>query len=103
MAQVTITINDRPFQVACDDGQEDHVRKRAEDLDNRVRLLAGQVGQVGDSLLLVMAGLLLADELAEARADTPQFDPAALDDSLAAAVNAVADRIEDIAERLGSA
>lgn len=100
MALVTININDRPFNVACDDGQEDHVVQRAQELDARVRRLAGAVGQVGDSLLLVMAGLLLTDELAEARTETTQPDLSRLDESLAAAVNTLADRVEGIAERL---
>lgn len=103
MALVTITINDRPFQVACDDGQEAHVVQRAQELDSRVRRLAGAVGQVGDSLLLVMVGLLLTDELAEARGGTVQPDLGRLDESLAAAVNALADRVEGIAERLRNA
>jgi cell division protein ZapA len=104
VALLTITINDRPFNVACDDGQEAHVLQRAQELDARVRRLAGAVGQVGDSLLLVMAGLLLTDELAEARSDAPaQPDLSRVDETLAGAVNALADRVEGIAERLRQA
>lgn len=103
MALVCININERPFHVSCEDGQEAHVMQRAEELDARVRRLAGAVGQVGDSLLLVMAGLLLTDELAEARAEASQPDLSRLDESLSSAVNAMADRVEGIAERLQQA
>jgi cell division protein ZapA len=66
MGQVTVTINGRPYDIACDDGQEEHVRGLAGYLDERVAGLVGGMGQVGDARLLVMASLLIADELVEA-------------------------------------
>ena len=65
MAQVTITINDRNYEIACDDGQETHLTNLAEFVDQRVNELSAAVGQVGHARLLVMANLLLADELSE--------------------------------------
>lgn len=65
MAQVDVTINGRDYQIACDDGQEDHLAQLGEYVDRRVKELATTVGQVGDSRLLVMVSLLIADELAE--------------------------------------
>ncbi|MBI3706495.1 MAG: cell division protein ZapA [Proteobacteria bacterium] len=66
MAQVTVRINNRNYQVGCEDGQESHVAKLAEYIDGKVAELASQVGQVGDARLLAMASLLIADELSEA-------------------------------------
>lgn len=72
MANVTINIHDRPYQVVCEDGQEEHVRKLAAYIDQRVRELAsksgvpGPAGQITEARLLVMASLLIADELGEA-------------------------------------
>ena len=65
MALVEVQINQRMYQVACDDGQEGHLMKLAEDIDQRVRDLSASMGQVGDARLILMAGLLLADELTE--------------------------------------
>ena len=65
MGQVTVTINGRDYDIACDDGQESHLTKLSEFVDNRLKELIAAVGQVGDSRLLVMASLLLADELSE--------------------------------------
>ena len=65
MAQVTITINDRNYEIACDDGQENHLIKLSQFVDKRLRELTDVIGQVGDARLLVMASLLLADELSE--------------------------------------
>lgn len=79
MAQVTISIHDRPYQVVCEDGQEDHVRKLASYIDQRVRELAsksgvpGPSGQITEARLLVMASLLIADELGESYDEIEQL------------------------------
>jgi cell division protein ZapA len=67
MAQVTIDVNGRPYQVGCEDGQEAHLRDLAAVIDRQVRQVAEDVGQLGETRLLLMSALLMADELAEAR------------------------------------
>jgi cell division protein ZapA len=66
MPLVNVLVNSRAYTIACDDGEEDHVRELGEHLDRRVRELVSSVGQVGESRLLIMAGIIIADELAEA-------------------------------------
>ncbi|HEY3697224.1 cell division protein ZapA [Phenylobacterium sp.] len=67
MAQVTIEVNGRPYQVGCEDGQEQHLRDLAAIFDRQVRQVSQDMGQLGDTRLLLMGALLLADELADAR------------------------------------
>jgi len=109
MATVTVEINGRPYAVGCADGQEERVRILARQFDSHVRQVAGDVGQVGDIRLFLMAGLLLADELHEARlaAETgreappaPGYTPPPPGDGVAEALNAVAARIEKICQGL---
>ena len=69
MAQVNIRINGRTYEVNCENGQEQHVQRLANSLANAVGDLVKQVGQVGDARLLVMAGLVMADEMAEQKAE----------------------------------
>ena len=66
MPQVDVHVNGRRYQIACDEGQEEHLTQLAEYVDKRVQELVGAVGQVGDARLLVMTSLLVADELSEA-------------------------------------
>ena len=54
MAQVDVTINDRSYKIACDDGQEEHLTQLAAYVDGRVQELVSSVGQVGDARLLVL-------------------------------------------------
>lgn len=64
---ISVTVNGRRYAVACDEGQQQQLQRLAADLDARIARLAGGLGQVGQERLLLLAGLLLADELAEAR------------------------------------
>lgn len=105
MATVTVEINGRPYAVGCADGQEERVRILAKHFDANVRQVAADVGQVGDLRLFLMGALVLADELHEARlavGSTPtaaQIAPPS-DAGVAEALNAVAARIEKIAQGL---
>lgn len=67
MAQVNIEVNGRSYQVGCEDGQEAHLRDLAAIIDRQVRQVSADVGQLGETRLLLMSALLMADELAEAR------------------------------------
>jgi cell division protein ZapA len=66
MGQVVITVNSRNYTMECADGEEDHLRELASLLDNQVKQIKTGVGEVGDIRLLVMAGLIIADQLSEA-------------------------------------
>ncbi len=111
-ARVTVTINGRHYQIACDDGQESHLLRLSEYVDKRVAQLVAAVGQAGDAQLLVMASLLVADELMDAQAESgprngrsrrsagPAPQPVAEDPTLIENLLAVSERIESLADRL---
>jgi cell division protein ZapA len=116
MPQVNVTINGRQFRMACEDGEEPHLMRLAEDLDARITRLRGRFGEIGDTRLTVMAALTLADELSEVKQKLARLEPelSTLQDAsvvsadraqatqaaVAAALNAAAERIEDITRRL---
>ncbi|QLH39484.1 MAG: cell division protein ZapA [Defluviicoccus sp.] len=115
MAHVPVTVNGRRYNIGCDDGQEDDVRRLAAELDRRVAAMASTVGQVGDARLLVMTGLLMAHELeqspsvssAPAAANGIGTDGTASggfdDEALCSQLEGLAMRIEAVAHRLASA
>jgi len=64
MPTVEITVNGRRHIVQCGEGEEQRLRDLAAYVDARVQELARRHGGfVGDSRLLVLVALLLADEL----------------------------------------
>jgi cell division protein ZapA len=67
MPLVNVMVNGRAYTIACDEGEEDHLKELATEVDTKVRELLASVGQVGDQRLILMAALLLADELHVAR------------------------------------
>jgi cell division protein ZapA len=116
VSQVNVTINGRQFRMACEDGQEDHLRGLAKGLDDRISALRSQFGEIGDARLTVMAALMIADELAESGKAVKRLeaDIAGLRDTrgasaarmqatqtaLVAAFTSAAERIEGIAKKL---
>lgn len=99
MAEVQITVNGRVYHMACDDGQEEHLLNLADYVGGRVAELAHDMGQVGDARLLVMASILIADELADLRAEFDEFREQA-EARLTRSEEVVAERLDSLAERL---
>jgi len=110
MAQVTVTVNNRAYSIACDDGEEAHLRDLAKYVDAQISGLVRSVGQLGEARLLLMGALMIADQLAEAderveelkrrgeeAADAP---PAISADHAARMFESAARRIEALAARL---
>ena len=59
---VDVEVNGRTYQIACDEGQEDHLRELSKKINDIVLDLVKTMGQAGDSRLILMASLILADE-----------------------------------------
>ena len=114
MPAINVILNGRTYTVACDVGEEDHVRDLGQFLDQRVSELTSSLGQVGDARLLLMAGLTIADELRETRArvqerdheiatlkaEISRRDGEGSEDRAAALVDHAASRVEAIAARI---
>ncbi|MCB9989057.1 MAG: cell division protein ZapA [Rhodospirillales bacterium] len=67
MAEVTLTIHGQNYGIACDDGQEGRVKELGRYVDSRLREIASAGAATTESHLLVLAGLVLADEIYELR------------------------------------
>ena len=111
MAQVSVSINGRKYQIACEDGQEAHLSRLAAYVDRRIGELVASVGQVGDAQLFVMVSLLIADELSDAYGETETLRSADqgaagrvdAEETLSATMDILANRIEGVAARLKDA
>ena len=64
MPEVTIQIGGRPFNVACQEGEEHFLHSAAALLDNEAKTLMDQIGRLPEARMLLMAGLMLADKAA---------------------------------------
>jgi cell division protein ZapA len=66
MGQVAVPVNGRSYAITCDDGQESRIRQLAQYVDAKVGAFVASVGQVGEARLLLLAALVIADELSDA-------------------------------------
>jgi cell division protein ZapA len=66
MPMVDITVNGRRHSVQCGDGEEARVKGLAAYIDRKIAELALGNAQVGDARLMLLASLMVADELSDA-------------------------------------
>ncbi len=118
MGQVTVVLNGRTYRLECGEGEESHLIALAEYLGTHVEDMKRKFGQVGDDRLILMASLLVTDELWELRREMEQLkaslattrrDRSVADKSakfakadLAGRIDSVADRIELLNEQVRS-
>ena len=69
MAQVTVKVNGYTYTVGCEDGQESHLQAMAAQVDSRIESIKTLGGSSGESRLLLLAALLMADEIHDLRAE----------------------------------
>jgi cell division protein ZapA len=112
MAQVTLRINGYAYTVGCKDGEEKHLEAMGAEVNRRIEGVRAAAGPSGEARMLVMAALLMADDLFDTRsrlqhAETalqqePQPGATAVepDLELSRRLNQMAKRAEEIAEAL---
>ena len=106
MGQVVVKVNGRDFALSCADGQEPRIRRLAQYVDAKIGEFAKNLGQIGEARLILLAALVIADELSDANEALAQErsgagPPAAeASDQAASGIRNLAERIESIAARL---
>jgi cell division protein ZapA len=97
MAEVELHIAGRAYRVACRDGEEENLRSAARLVDSKSREALAGLGTLSEARQLLFASLLLADQLIDKGAASP---PAAPDPVVAARAEALASRLESLADAL---
>ncbi len=114
MTALRLLIGGREYDLACDDGQETHLKNIARTLDQRVRGLSEALGKPTESQLMILAALMLTDELQDTKKEVEQLrhdiqnssqsfernKQIELENAIALTINNIADRIETIAGEL---
>lgn len=102
MASVTVKVNGRPYPIVCGDGEEDHLKYLAEFVDKKVKDLGNSMVNTTEAQLLLMASLLIADDLSQAY-ETVEKLKSGTGGASEDGTQKWADRLEAIAEKLESA
>jgi len=108
MAQVTLRINGYAYVIGCKDGEERHLEAMAAEVNRRIDGVRAAAGPSGEARMLVMASLLMADDIFETRTRLQELEasaasagpPAKPDPKLGRKLNRIAKRAEEIADGL---
>ena len=106
MAQVDVSVNGQSYRIACEDGQEDRLVDLAAMVDEKVIGLVNQIGQVGSNRLLVMAALIIADELVDLKNEagsSQELENNTNQQDTVLALQEITKRIENIADQVEQA
>jgi cell division protein ZapA len=102
MATIEIEIAGRRYDVACREGEQEHLRSVAAEVDRRAQDAANALGSLTETRQLLFAALLIADDIKEIRAGAGIPEPVAPppDPAVADALDRLASRMEALAESL---
>ena len=106
MAQVDVSVNGQSYRIACEDGQEARLVDLAAMVDEKVIGLVNQIGQVGSNRLLVMAALIIADELVDLKNEagsSQELEDNTNQQDTVLALQEITKRIENIADQVEQA
>ncbi len=67
MATVAVTIAGRAYRMSCGEGEEAHLQDLGRHVDTTLAGLRKGFGEVGDTRLVIMTAITVADELFETR------------------------------------
>lgn len=96
MGQLTLRVNNQPYTLACRDGEEAQLVALAGYVDDKIQSIVKQVGQVGEARLMLMASLLIADEIKELKANQGVVAEA----DAVQMMTMAADKIDQVVEQL---
>src|SRR5215469_6172118 len=77
MPEVHLTVNGRSYPVSCEEGEEKRIKELAQYVDRKTQEFVAKLGQIGEARLLVLAALVITDELADAHAAIRRQSPGA--------------------------
>ncbi len=63
MHKIELKIGNRPYEIACSEGEEDHIKSLAKKLDIRVNAISQTLGTASDATILAITALMMEDEI----------------------------------------
>ncbi len=121
MSVITVSIHGKDYQLACDNGQEEHLRELAYQVDDRLRQMEKKLGGTAsghgeEMLLFMLTAITMTDELNDIKSELDQLHQEMANTShsferskniemeqiLAGTIDEIAQRIERMADKLES-
>lgn len=102
MGQVSISFNNQEHHLACQNGGEERLLSLANYVEEKSQILLERMGAVGDTRLLLMTAIMIADELQDLNdGKKPSVDKSGSELKLMdVALGKAVIRIEELAKKL---
>jgi cell division protein ZapA len=112
MAEVNLSIHGKSYGISCDDGQEGRVVELGRYVDDRLKDISTAGAATNESHMLVLAALVLADEIYELRQSSNENIPSEQqttvnqglpeeeEQMLLSAIGNLTERVDTISERI---
>jgi cell division protein ZapA len=101
MGQINVLVGGRTYTLACRDGEEDRLLRLSAHINRKSEELRSSLGQMSEPRMLLMAALLVSDELFDLRERMAKTAPPGLDVGMAnKALTTAAERIDALAANL---
>ncbi|WP_417464674.1 cell division protein ZapA [Kordiimonas sp.] len=104
MAQISVSVNGKNYPLACAEGEQEQLQKLAAYVDAKCKDLTSKLGHINENRILLMAAVLIADELHDALDGKggPALMGALSEEDMASVLNEVASEVEGITDRLSA-
>ena len=93
---VEIRVNKQIYKISCEEGQEEHIQNIAKFINNELEKLVSSVGQIGETRLLLMTCLIIADKLKNESSLSDSLDH----EFLLEAIQKITHRVETVADKI---
>jgi cell division protein ZapA len=100
MAVVTVVINNKHFQIACNDGEEERLKSVALTLGTKMDKLKDFSPKATTELLLVMCALGLQDEVTVLQNRLAKMGDTGEDERVAETLSTIAGYLESLAQKI---
>ena len=67
MANININFNGKEFLLSCEDGQEEHLEKLSNELNQKFNNFKSSLGSIGENKLLLITSITVLDEYYETK------------------------------------
>lgn len=95
MAEVPFTFNQRTYRFQCEEHDAGRLTDIVDYLSSKLDAIVQEHGAIGDERLILMAALMVTDELFDARADVDELLEGSLPEVRSAAIRSIeADRAD---------
>ena len=102
MSKVSIKLHDRDYAISCGTGEENRLSEVVKFVDRKMKDIAKQNNNIGETRLFMLTCLMIADELFEIH-KTNEIKMLANEELMVAAVDHLKLRVAHIANQVGRA